>query len=74
MPIRQRKTMFNQIQKTMEERKEETVYIDFGSGKLWMQVGDGYAVCEGHRVTIPTDKITDFIHTAQVLGLKAGKL
>lgn len=60
--------------KLMQTRKE-IYYVDFGQGSTYITALDEQQCeCHGKAVTLPRQRLLDFIATAQVLGLKAGKL
>lgn len=56
-------------------QENEIYYIDTGAAKLYFQLIDDNTVqCRGNTTVMPRQKLVDFISTAQVLGLKAGRL
>lgn len=57
------------------EQRIEIYKIDFGSGSIYFQVlNDNEVVCLDKTVTMPKQRLLDFIATAKVLGLNAGKI
>ncbi len=52
----------------------ESFYIDFGTSRVWFQADEtGVTTC-GRRTRLSTDKLSEFIAIAKVLGFKAGRL
>lgn len=50
-------------------------HLDTGNSTVYFKVlSDTEIVCNDKKVIIPIDKFLDFIHTANELGLKAGKV
>lgn len=57
------------------EQRIEIYKIDFSSGSIYFQVlNDNEVVCRDRTVTMPRQRLLDFIATAKVLGLGAGKV
>lgn len=59
----------------MEENNREIYYINLGSTTLYFHVFSSTEVIfRGCPFKLPRQKLIDFISTAKVLGLKAGRL
>lgn len=57
------------------EQRIEIYKIDFGTGSIYFQtLNDNEVVCLDKTVTMPKQRLLDFIATAKVLGLNAGKV
>jgi len=63
----------------MEQQDERTVfYIEVGGSKAYIDYNTERHIAKlvgnVENITIPEEKLEDFIHTARLLGLKAGKI
>ena len=59
------------------EPRTETYYVGTAHGKAYFNVteqGDITAVATGRRCYMPPERFADFINTAKLLGLDAGRL
>jgi len=61
----------------MEESEKKTYYIATEHGTVYFthDVGRNEAVLrDGRKVTITEERLLNFLHTAELLGFKAGKI
>jgi hypothetical protein len=65
---------------TRNNRKMETApkpdvyHLTTPNGNLYFIVEDGVVTSQGMRTDVPFDRFIDFIHTAELLGFKIGKI
>lgn len=54
---------------------DEVYFLDTGKNKVYFNILSDTKISCNHRIyTMPIEKFIDFIHTANELGLKAGKM
>ena len=63
----------NEIHLTLMESNVETYYMET-CGRTYFRVEDNVIHAHGKRITMPKQKLLDFIATAKELGIIAGKL
>lgn len=54
--------------------EHEVYFIDTGHSRVYFSVVDGVVSCCGKATAVSYDDFIKFIHTAQELGLRAGKI
>lgn len=59
----------------MDNNNEEIYYLRIASGTVYLKIVDDNTVdVRGDRITLQRVKLMDFLETARLLGLKAGRL
>lgn len=56
------------------EKELSTFYITLPAGNIYFNVTDGTVSSQGTKTPVPYNKFIDFLHTAELLGFKIGKL
>jgi hypothetical protein len=54
--------------------KTDIFYIAAPQGNIYFSVAEGVVSSQGRPSQVPYDKFLDFLHTAELLGFKIGKL
>lgn len=54
--------------------KPDVFQLTTPSGNLYFTVEDGIVTSQGKRTDVPFDRFIDFLHTAELLGFKTGKV
>lgn len=60
----------------MNEKDKKTYFIEVSGARVYFNYDEGTQVCTrgGKSVTILKEVFMDFLHTANVLGFKAGEV
>ena len=56
------------------ETETTTYYLAMPNGNVYFTMADGVVYSQGQRTDVPFDRFVDFLHTAELLGFRIGKV